>query len=328
MSTILQLITNLYIPIFSAISVGFGISFILTHRRFKNRFNASLQEIVPKKLGQFLFWIGVPISIINFLHQADLSGNVFMAPVIAWVAILLALGLSWLGFRPYLKEIEPSTQGSFLLSSMFGNTGYMGFPVTLLLPQLGAEYFGWALFYDLLGTLLGAYGLGVFLALRFGHAVEGKKSNPWFILLQVIIKNPTVFAFILGLFLRQITFPSLLAISLNGFAWSVVMLSLILMGIRLQQLSSWRNIKPSAMAVSVRMLLVPIIVGMGLTALGFSGPPRLVMVLQSGMPCAFATIVISDNYGLNREVVVGAVALSSIMLLITLPLWLWGFSTW
>lgn len=328
MSAILQLITSLYIPIFSAITVGFVISFILSHHWFKTHFKASIKEIVPMKLGQFLFWIGVPISIINFLHQADLSGNVFIAPVIAWGAILLALGLSWLGFGPYFKRIKPSSQGSFLLSSMFGNTGYMGFPVTLLLPQLGAEYFGWALFYDLLGTLLGVYGFGVFLALHFGQTLEGKKSNPWFTLLQVIIKNPTVFAFILGLFLRRFTFPPLLAISLNGFAWSVVMLSLILMGMRLQQLSSWRNIKPIAMAVSVRMFLVPIIVGMGLTALGITGPPRLVMVLQSGMPCAFATIIISDNYGLNRELVVGAVALSSIMLLVTLPLWLLGFSTW
>lgn len=328
MSTVLQFVIRLYLPIFSAIAVGYIISFTFSRSWFQRRFKASLKQTVPMRLGQFLFWVGVPISIVNFLHQADLSGNILMAPLIAWGAIFFALGLSWLGFRPYLREIEPSSQGSFLLSSMFGNTGYMGFPVILLLPQLGAPYFGWALFYDLLGTLLGVYGFGIFLALRFGQAREGKKSNPWRTLLQVIIKNPTVFAFIMGLLLRSITFPPLVAIGLNGFAWSVVMLSLVLMGMRLQQLSSWRNIKAATMAVSVRMVLVPMVVGMTLTAIGVVGPPRLVMVLQSGMPCAFATIVISDNYGLNRELVVGAVALSSMMLLVTLPLWLWGFSTW
>jgi len=47
-------------------------------------------------LGQFLFWIGVPISIVAFLRGADLSGPIWIAPVVAWVAILLGAGLAGL----------------------------------------------------------------------------------------------------------------------------------------------------------------------------------------------------------------------------------------
>jgi predicted permease len=54
----------------------------------------------------------------------------------------------------------------------------------------------------------------------------------------------------------------------------------------------------------------------------------LVMVLQAGMPSAFATLVLSETYNLDRELAVTCVGVSSVLLLLTLPIWLWGFSTW
>ena len=37
-----------------------------------------LPKTVPVFIGQFLFWIGVPVSIITFLRRADLSGAIWM----------------------------------------------------------------------------------------------------------------------------------------------------------------------------------------------------------------------------------------------------------
>ncbi len=320
--------------------MGALISFLLGLPIFKRRFQKPLNRKIPAYLGKFLFMVGVPLSIINFLHRADLSGSVLLAPMVAWGAILTAFLCSRLWIHPDRVNWARTSQGSFSLASMFGNTGYIGFPVILLLPQLGPDYFGWALFYDVLGTLLGAYILGVILAVRFGDrrpssnpaspppqsgkrtAFKGKST------LQEVLKNPTILAFFLGLALRPVPWPQWLDISLNGFAWLMVMLSLVLMGMRLQQLSSWRNLKPASVAVGIKMLLIPLLVGIALTAFDFAGPPRLVMVLQAGMPCAFATLVLSENYHLDRELAVTSVGLSSALLLVTLPLWLWGFCTW
>ncbi len=134
-----------------------------------------LPKDVHAYFGKFLFWIGVPISNIAFLRQADLSRAIWVAPIVAWVAILLGAGLAWawINWQAYLKnDVEqgnayishtvPSswsqpTQGSFILAAMVGNTGYIGYPVTLAF--VGTKYFAFALFYDLLGTTLAAYGL-------------------------------------------------------------------------------------------------------------------------------------------------------------------------
>ncbi|WP_442945118.1 hypothetical protein [Nostoc sp.] len=41
-----------------------------------------LPVTVPTHLGQFLFWVGVPISIVSFLRQSSLSGQIWIAPAL------------------------------------------------------------------------------------------------------------------------------------------------------------------------------------------------------------------------------------------------------
>lgn len=301
----------------------------------------SLPKTVPTFIGQFLFWIGVPLGIITFLRRADLSGAIWIAPVVAWVAILLGAGLAWvwmqarrrtpegsqkgsLWARDSLKQYQSSswskpTQGSFLLASMVGNTGYLGFPVTLTL--VGEKYFGWVLFYDMLGTTIGAYGLGVLLAARFG----GGAHSPWQ-LVRAILQNPALWSLGFGLGFRQIPLPELAERGLLGFAWSAIALSLVLIGMRLSQLDSWSRLRQASVTLGIKMLLVPFVLGIGLFALGITGPPRLAIVLQMAMPPAFATLVLAEVYNLDRDLAVTALAVGSTGLLFTLPIWLLLFS--
>ena len=49
---------------------------------------------------------------------------------------------------------------------------------------------------------------------------------------------------------------------------------------------------------------------------------RLALVLMSGMPTAFAGLILAEEYDLDRELTASSVALSTGALLITIPLWL------
>lgn len=289
-----------------------------------------LPNVVPEYVGKFLFWVGIPISIFGFLRQADLSGQIWIAPIVAWVAILLGIGLAWIwiSIQTYWQPVDiasrsklwlKATQGSFLLSAMIGNTGFLGFPITLAL--VGQQYFGWALFYDLLGTTLGAYGLGVVLAARFGM---GKQSY-WY-LVQTLIKNPALWSFGLGLAVYQVPLPKLAEQSLQFSAWGSVALALVLIGMRLGQLSSWGSWRQASISLGIKMLLVPLTLGIGLSILGLKGAPMIAIALQMGMPPAFATLILAETYNLDRDLAVTAIALGSISLLFTLPIWLLIFS--
>ncbi len=305
---------ELYMPIAGGVLLGWFLGYILP-------------KSVPAYLGQFLFWIGVPISIVAFLRRTNLSGPIWIAPVAAWAAILLGAGLAWAGIkiRTYFQsnvgvegDREEQNKGSFLLASMLGNTGYLGYPVTLAL--VGQEYFGWAVFYDLLGSTLGTYGLGVALAARFGTGVHS--FGP---LLGVVVKTPALWSLGFGLAFRLLPLPDLVDTSLQRFGWTIIALSLILIGMRLSQLSSWGSVRQASISLGIKMLLVPLVLGYGLRGLGVTGLPLLVILLQMAMPPAFATLIIAEAYNLDRDLAVTAIALGTAFLFFTLPIWLWLF---
>jgi malate permease and related proteins len=281
-----------------------------------------LPVTVPTRVGQFLFWVGVPISIVSFLRQSSLSGQIWIAPTIAYLAILLGAFLAWVGIQVqgYLRKTVPPapTQASLLLAAMVGNTGYLGFPITLAI--VGKEYFAWALFYDLLGSLPGTYGLGVLLAARFG----GSFQNYWQIIKAFLI-NPALWSFGFGLLFRQATIPPVMEFWLEKLAWSMVALSLILIGMRLARLNSWRSLPQAGMSLGIKMLLVPLILGSILPLFGLTGSIAKAIVLQMAMPPAFGTLVIAETFNLDRNLAVTAIAAGVIVLLVTLPLWLWLF---
>lgn len=277
-----------------------------------------LPKSAPAYVGRFLFWVGVPIGIVAFLRHTRLSATLWLAPASAWAAILLGLGTAYWWLRWRRSQWARTTQTSFLLTSMIGNTGYIGFPVSLTL--VGPQYFAWALFYDLLGSMMGAYGLGVTLAAR-GDSTAQNLWQP----LRALLINPTLWSFGFGLLSRDVPLPPVAEASLHHVAWGIVSLSLILIGMRLSQVSSWQNLRPVSISLSIKMLLVPLILGTGLWLLGITGAVHQALVLQMAMPPAFATLVISEAYDLDRELAVTAIATGSLSLLLTLPLWLWLF---
>ncbi|RZM75256.1 AEC family transporter [Leptolyngbya iicbica LK] len=316
-------LAQIYIPLCGGVLLGVVASALLGWLGKRSPRRASWQARTPLALGRFLFWLGVPGSLIHFLRQTDLSGGVWMAPIMAWVTFAIAFGLAWGWLQVSGQPWPRATKGIFLLSSMVGNTGYIGYPIVLLLPQLGTAYFGWAVFYDLLGTVFGAYGVGAMIGAYYGQGVgQGRSLSPWRQSLNALVRAPTFPAFALGLLLRPVPFPGWLDLGLQGFAWSMVMLSLVLMGMRLQQLRSWQNLRPALMSTLIRMAIAPVIIGVLLTLLGWQGAPRLVIILQSAMPAAFANLVLAETFDLDRDLAVTCLGVSSALLLVTLPLWL------
>lgn len=273
-------------------------------------------------VGRFLFWVGVPISIIGFLIQTDLSGQIWMAPVIAHLAILLGALLAWFTIKAQArlgKSVpHPTTQGSLILAAMVGNTGNLGFPITL--AMVGKEYFAWALFYDMLGSLFGTYGLGVFLAAKFSNNTRNQME-----IAKIIFINPALWSFGFGLILHQFSLPSTVVFCLDKLAWGAVALSLMLIGMRLSQLKSWSKLPQAGSSVLIKMLIVPVILGSTLSLFGVTGNAAQVIVLQMAMPPALATLVIAETFDLDRDLAVTALALGMIVLLFTLPVWLWLF---
>ena len=320
-----------YLPIFTAVALGYLLSLGLA------RLGAARRPALPgvlrqaKRLQQllsgYLFLVGIPLTVVNFVRAADLSLTVFIAPIVAWMAMLLAIVITWASLHVSTRVSSPGEKGSLLLLSYIGNTSYLGFPVILFLPQLGPDYLSLAVLYDVLGTFFGAYVLGLVLASM--HSGEAPTGVPfWQQGLREVLRNPSLYAFALGLALRPVPLPRELLTLLGGVAWLSIMLCLVVMGIRLQQLSSWDHLDIAMRPVLIKMLIVPLVIAAGLTAFGVDGPARLVLILQASMPCGIASVVLAERYGLDRDRVVAAIGLSTLLLVFTVPLWVLGFTSW
>jgi predicted permease len=348
MQSILQIATAVYLPIIAAALIGVLLSLGLTRTGRMVR-NEPVQEFVPDVLARFLYLVGIPIGVANFIRKAEFNPSVWISPVIAWSAVLLAIFLSWHFLKSSAKPQPKSTKASFILLSYLGNTSYLGFPVILLLPQLGPQYFSSAVLYDILGTLVAGYGLGVFIAGQAGrHGAEGitssssraseaglsmsgtKRGGMGALLdaLTEVARNPTFYAFFVGLYLKTLTMPEWLVSGLGAIAWSSIMVALIVMGMRIQQLSSKLNLKLAIQPVLIKTILVPLVLAAALTGFGLEGPQRLVLILQSAMPCGFISLVLAENYGLDVDLTVASILLSCIVFAFMLPVWATLFTTW
>jgi malate permease and related proteins len=336
MSDLSQALVKLYIPLIGWIFCGWVLG-------------RMLPRIVPLRISQYLFRIGIPISVISFLYRTNLNGWLLIAPTVAWVAMLSGAMFAWLWIelglgderlkalatgldggsevagQPLISSWGGPVQGSFFLAMMIGNTGYMGFPVVLNL--VGPDYFAWALFYDLLGSFFGTYVLGVAIAAKYGTAHRLSKAE----LLKKVLQNPALWGMGVGLVLRLLTevqvftLPGFMERGLNGIAWASVHLALVMIGMQISQLKSLSKLKQAIPCLGIKMMLIPLVVGTGLMFFGINFEPRLALVLQMGMPPAFATVVFAENYGLDRELAVTNVICGCFVLLLLLPVWVWLF---
>ncbi|MGP1383366.1 MAG: AEC family transporter [Thainema sp.] len=286
-----------------------------------------LPQTFPRLLGRALYWVGVPLELFSLARRADFSGSVGLTPGFVVVALFIGLilaeinwrGLSWSG---KLTADGRASRGSLVLCSILGNTGFVGLAIAPIL--VGEQYLSWIVFYSIVHNIIGTYGLGVFCASRYGRA----NTQPgWWRPLRDVLTVPSLWGFALGLATRSLFLPEPLEVGLHRSIWVIIPCALVLMGMRLSQVQGWKSVKLAIFPTLTRVLLTPLLIGLMVTALGISGDARLALVLMSGMPSAFASLILAEEYDLDRDLVASGVALSSIAIIGVIPLWLVLFTS-
>jgi len=310
-----------------------------------------LPQSLPRLLGRALYWVGVPLQILALTRRADFSAQVGLAPAIALFALLVGVGLSLAiaAFIPQLsiqdsnpsdpsqesalpqlapqasqpeelEKVQWAWRGSFILSSCLGNTGFIGLAV---IPNLVSDpYLGWVVFYSITHNIVGTYGLGVFLSSYFGRNFG---PGNWWVQIRDVLTVPSLWAFGLGVATRSLSFPNWLESGLQISLWIVIPTALLLMGMRLSQLQGLSSLKTAVLPVTLKIVILPGLVGLGIWPLHLAGDAQLAMVLMAGMPSAFANLILAEEYDLERELMASAIVVSTIGILVTIPLWIMLF---
>ncbi|MBE9158286.1 AEC family transporter [Nodosilinea sp. LEGE 06152] len=318
---------------------------------------------LPRWLGRALYWVGIPLEIFALARQTHFAQDTDLAPLYTVIALGLGLGLAlaglalvrWLAsapdpatvlevdslapgiaLAPPVPEVADSQlwvpplamtwadrprQGSFVLASMLGNTGFVGLAIVPTL--VSGPYLGWAVFYSVTQNVVGTYGLGVYLASWFGRGTHAQSRWQQ---LRDVVTVPSLWAFGSGTVSQRWLWPSPVEDALHQSVWLVIPVALVLMGLRLSRLQGWSSLKLALVPATLKVLVLPAVLGAVALRAGLPRDAVLVLVLMSGMPSAFAGLILAEEYALDPELAAASIALSTGGLLLTIPLWLLIFS--
>lgn len=271
-------------------------------------------EASRKLLADSVYYLFLPAMVLQVLWQAPLDARTLGVAVSATAGVLGAALVSYLACRAY--RASRAITGTVILASAWPNATYLGLPV--LEQTLGAWARPVAISYDLFACTPLLFTLGILIAARFGNTE--RRENP----LALLARVPPFWAAIgaATLNLAGAPMPEWLGGVLGLMAAPVVPLMLLAIGMALRQgLTEWRRLPVVLPVIAIQLFLMPLLVWGAAAGLGLGGEWRLAVVLEAAMPSMMLGVVIADRYGLNTGVYAAALSATTLLSLLTLPLW-------
>lgn len=217
---------------------------------------------------------------------------------------LLAYGLArrW--------HYEGGLASAFIITTILMNNGNYGLPLNLF--AFGETGFGYALVLFMFNAMVGG-AISIFLAIR-------GQATAWHALRRTLVQ-PIIIAMMLGIFSRAThlapTGSLMHMVDMAGQA--AIPVFLLVLGMSLARTDIQANLQPVLRLTWVRMVMSPILALILASLTGLSGVAFSVAVMQASMPSAVNTIVITNEFDAAPGFTAGAVLMTTLTSLVTLP---------
>ncbi len=261
-------------------------------------------------LSKLIVYILFPALVTDSLYTTNMSSNSMLQLLLGVfiIALVLYILVSWFS---YYFRISPTIYKSLIASTLHPNNGNMGLP--LIEFALGPSGLERAVIYMIGSSILLFVIMPAFLA---GTSLKNS--------IQVIFKLPLIWAMLLGIILRvlHIKIPFNLHEVLNILGRSSIPIALIVLGMELRN-TKLKITSLELTSLSFRLILAPFIALCVGEIIGLKNLDLQVLILQSAMPTAINTVVLSTEFGGEVNQVVRTVILTTIFSFLTLPIILW-----
>ena len=255
-------------------------------------------------------YITLPFNVLHsFLRKWD--WNLFIA---CGVILLLSIGFNAISvfFSTILyKKQEINRQKSLKYGTIISNSGFLGNP--MVEGIYGSEGLLYAALFMLPARIvMWTIGIAVFL--------KGRKEKLW----KNVLTHPCIVAIYVGVIVMVcgIQFPTFVEKTIVGISGCNTPLSMMLIGMMLAEVKPKGLIdKTMVFYTAIRLLVIPAVVFAITAFLPLDGMLRGITVIMAGMPAPITTALLSAKYGGDEKYATGMVFLSTILSLITLPLW-------
>lgn len=242
------------------------------------------------------------------------ASNLLLAPVIGYLLVGLAMALAWLA-QPLHGRREPAERRTFAVVVGLHNYGYVPLPLALLLFD---EATAGVLFLHIIGVEMAMWTLGVML-------MSGGAARDWRKLL-----NAPLFAIVLALGLNTLGWntnvPEVVGTGIHWLGGCAIPLALILIGAimadHLGDFHSTHGWRVMTAGVFLRLGLFPLMFLLVARFIPLTTEHQRVLVLEAAMPTAVFPVVLAKLYRGDPATAMRAVLSTSIVSLVTIPLWI------
>lgn len=270
-----------------------------------------LKEGDSNTLSKIVLNISLPSLIFINLSKATIIKEILILPLTAIFIVILTVIIAYLYSR--IRSYSKATTWTIILASSMMNTAFIGYPV--MMGVLGNEGFVTSIFYDMVIAVMFVV-FGMILVSQFGgNRREVLKNGITFMPLWAV-----VFGLLFNIF--NIPLGYVIGSSLEYLSQATIPLIMLSLGLKINFSTVSEKIQDTIFILALRLLIAPIIIVIILKFFNVTGLIYSVAVLDSAMPIAMNTLVLSITYDLDSELMASVIFLSTLLCVITLPLFI------
>jgi len=297
MTEFLRIITDIILPIFFIIAVGF-----VMDRRFRLDLDT---------LSKLNFYVFVPALLFVKLLHADISGSSMLdVGIFTLVQMTILFVLAILAFSH--PRLRPS-RTVLAMGSIFNNCGNYGIPLVIFAFPDSPELLG------PLAVIIATQNLANF---TFGIWLFERRKHHTLKILKGFARVPVVYALLAAIILRYFRIEPIPQIGkpLEFLSDGLVSIALITLGAQLSRSLTKSDPIPLAAISTMRLAISPLLTALMLPIFGFDlrSPLAAMIIVIAGMPMAVNVYIVAAEYKRDEALASQAIFWTTLLSPITL----------
>jgi len=266
-------------------------------------------------LNLVVLYVCLPAAVLTFVPRLHLDPSLLGLMLTPWILMGAVYGLVAIAGRAL--KLARSEQAALLICVGFSNSSFIGYPMVRAL--LGDHALPYAVVYDQFGTFLMLSTLGIVILARYsGETPPGARQ-----LALRVVKFPPLWALVFAVTLMPAAPPAWIASGLQRLADAMLPLVMLSVGLSIQLRLPRHELKPLAVGLALRLLVMPALAIPLSYAFGLRGQLFQVNVLESAMPTMITAAALAISHNLAPRLCAALTGYSIVLSLATLPLLAW-----
>jgi len=272
-----------------------------------------MPDNAPATLNSFIIHVSLPALTLLYIHELEISGDVLLVALMAWIVFGLSAAFFWLVGR--WLSLPRKTIGALIVVGGLGNTSFFGLP--MVEAFYGKAGLSTAIIADQLGSFLALSILGITVA---GIYSSGRPTAAEIV--RRIVLFPPFIALVVALLLIPVEYADWFTVLLKRLGDTLAPLALLSVGMQLRLGHIAEHRRNLALGLMFKLALAPLLVYLlYVQLLGAQGLTVQVTLFEAAMPSMITAAIVAKEHDLDPDLANLMVAVGLILSFFTLSAW-------